>query len=131
MLAKNGKKMGAFYLGGLAIECALKACIAKKTKRYDFPRDRQTAQASMIRPVHRHRSSASCMLRESRMMGSFIFAIGQTIAFRFSKRMERSSEKRSLRRRRLEVDPYGISHSRPIAPRPSSLFRMERIKSSG
>jgi hypothetical protein len=28
---------GAYYLGGYAIECALKACIAKKTKRYDFP----------------------------------------------------------------------------------------------
>ena len=28
---------GAYYLGGYAIECAMKACIAKKTKRYDFP----------------------------------------------------------------------------------------------
>jgi HEPN domain-containing protein len=28
---------GAYYLGGYAIECALKACIAKKTRRYDFP----------------------------------------------------------------------------------------------
>jgi HEPN domain-containing protein len=41
ILAKNGKTMGAFYLGGLAVECALKACIAKKTKRYDFPRGRR------------------------------------------------------------------------------------------
>jgi HEPN domain-containing protein len=28
---------GAYYLGGYAVECALKACIAKKTRRYDFP----------------------------------------------------------------------------------------------
>lgn len=28
---------GAYYLSGYAIECALKACIAKKTKRYEFP----------------------------------------------------------------------------------------------
>ena len=41
MLAKNGKSMGAYYLGGLAVECALKACIAKSTKRYQFPRDRK------------------------------------------------------------------------------------------
>ena len=27
----------AYYLGGYAIECALKACVAKLTKRYDFP----------------------------------------------------------------------------------------------
>jgi hypothetical protein len=31
---------GAYYLAGYAVECALKACIAKKVKRYDFP-DRQ------------------------------------------------------------------------------------------
>ena len=28
---------GAYYLAGYAVECALKACIAKKTKRYEFP----------------------------------------------------------------------------------------------
>jgi hypothetical protein len=28
---------GAYYLMGYAIECALKACIAKQTNQYDFP----------------------------------------------------------------------------------------------
>jgi len=28
---------GAFYLAGYAVECALKACIAKRTKEHDFP----------------------------------------------------------------------------------------------
>lgn len=28
---------GAYYLSGYVIECALKACIAKKTKEFDFP----------------------------------------------------------------------------------------------
>ena len=28
---------GAYYLAGYAVECALKACIAKKTRRHDFP----------------------------------------------------------------------------------------------
>lgn len=28
---------GAYYLAGYAIECALKACIAKESKRYEFP----------------------------------------------------------------------------------------------
>jgi len=28
---------GAYYLAGYSIECALKACIAKKTKEHDFP----------------------------------------------------------------------------------------------
>jgi HEPN domain-containing protein len=42
-LAKTGKQQGAFYLGGFAIECALKACIAKKTRRHDFPTDAKYA----------------------------------------------------------------------------------------
>jgi HEPN domain-containing protein len=28
---------GAYYLAGYAVECALKACIAKQTRRHDFP----------------------------------------------------------------------------------------------
>jgi HEPN domain-containing protein len=31
---------GAYYLAGYVVECALKACIAKQTKRYDFPNKR-------------------------------------------------------------------------------------------
>ncbi|MFG0283691.1 MAG: HEPN domain-containing protein [Phycisphaerales bacterium JB039] len=33
---------GAYYLAGYAIECALKACVAKQTRRYEFP-DKQRA----------------------------------------------------------------------------------------
>ena len=37
------KRFGAaYYLMGYAVECALKACIAKQTRRYDFP-DKQLA----------------------------------------------------------------------------------------
>ena len=37
ILAKSGNQRGAYYLAGFAVECALKACIAKKTRRHDFP----------------------------------------------------------------------------------------------
>lgn len=36
-LARSGNQQGAWYLGGFAIECALKACIAKRTRRHEFP----------------------------------------------------------------------------------------------
>lgn len=36
---------GVYYLAGYAVECALKACIAKQTKVYEFP-DRQPANES-------------------------------------------------------------------------------------
>jgi hypothetical protein len=37
VLTNNRKQQGAYYLAGFAIECALKACIAKRTKRHQFP----------------------------------------------------------------------------------------------
>ena len=37
VLLNNGCFEGAYYLLGYSIECALKACVAKKTQRYDFP----------------------------------------------------------------------------------------------
>jgi HEPN domain-containing protein len=36
-LLDSGHYAGAFYLIGYAIECALKACVAKQVRRYDFP----------------------------------------------------------------------------------------------
>jgi HEPN domain-containing protein len=36
---------GAYYLGGYAVECALKACIAKATRRGEFP-ERKRVESS-------------------------------------------------------------------------------------
>ena len=36
-LLQAGCWSGAYYLAGYVIECALKAAIAKKTQKYDFP----------------------------------------------------------------------------------------------
>jgi HEPN domain-containing protein len=37
VLLKAKKFDGAYYLAGYAVECALKACVAKRTRRYDYP----------------------------------------------------------------------------------------------
>ena len=37
VLLANGRFGAAYYLAGYAVECALKACIAKLTKAEDFP----------------------------------------------------------------------------------------------
>ena len=47
-LIRLGLPDGAYYLAGYAIECALKACIAKATQRHDFP-ERKKVVAS---PTH-------------------------------------------------------------------------------
>lgn len=36
-LLNAGQWSGAYYLAGYAVECALKACIAKLTNQYDYP----------------------------------------------------------------------------------------------
>ncbi len=41
-LLRAGLYPGAFYLAGYSVECALKACVARKTRKYDFP-DKQVA----------------------------------------------------------------------------------------
>ena len=37
VLLDAGRYEAAYYLAGYAIECALKACIAKQIKQFDFP----------------------------------------------------------------------------------------------
>jgi HEPN domain-containing protein len=44
-LLKAGLFDGAYYLAGYAVECAIKACIAKGTRRYEFP-DKKKADSS-------------------------------------------------------------------------------------
>lgn len=41
ILLAKGKQQGTYYLAGYSMECALKACIAKKTKRFQFPPKRE------------------------------------------------------------------------------------------
>jgi HEPN domain-containing protein len=37
VLFSAGEYSGAYYLAGYAVECGLKACLAKRVKRHDFP----------------------------------------------------------------------------------------------
>jgi HEPN domain-containing protein len=67
---------GAYYLAGYAVECALKSCIAKETKRHDFP-DKKLADLSYthsfkelvktakLRDELNLRKSADLMFREN------------------------------------------------------------------
>ncbi len=37
VLLQNGQWTGSYYLTGFAVECALKACLARSVKEYDYP----------------------------------------------------------------------------------------------
>lgn len=49
-LLKLRHHSGAYYLAGYAVECALKACIAKTTRRYDFPDKEKVAESYQHSP---------------------------------------------------------------------------------
>ncbi|MCC6357412.1 MAG: HEPN domain-containing protein [Phycisphaerales bacterium] len=61
---------GAYYLAGYSVECALKACIARKTRRNDFP-DKKFAnevwthdltdllRSAGLKAAHQHESARS------------------------------------------------------------------------
>ena len=51
-LLKNGNYEGAYYLSGYIVECGLKACIAKSTKKYDFP-DKKRVTESYIHDIEK------------------------------------------------------------------------------
>jgi HEPN domain-containing protein len=49
VLIRSGNLEAGYYLTGLAVECAVKACIAKNTRRYDFPPNQ-----SAIKDIYTH-----------------------------------------------------------------------------
>ncbi len=48
-LLQGGQFDGAYYLAGYAVECALKACIAKKTRRHEWP------EKAFVDKIHTHK----------------------------------------------------------------------------
>jgi HEPN domain-containing protein len=57
-LLNLGFPEGAYYLAGYAVECALKACIAKRTRVHDFP------EKKLVNDSHTHDLSKLLQLAE-------------------------------------------------------------------
>ena len=60
VLLDAGFPDGAYYLAGYAVECALKACIAKRTQQFDFP------DKKLVNESHTHNLKALLELAELR-----------------------------------------------------------------
>ena len=85
-LLKARQYSGAYYLGGYVVECALKACIAKQTRRYDFPdKDR-------VRDSYTHKFADLIKLLEmtndlkAKMKGDSNFELNWETVVRWSER---------------------------------------------
>ncbi len=57
-LLDNGRYEGSYYLAGYAVECALKACVARQTKLHDFPPPRKVVEAVYTHDLDKLMSSS-------------------------------------------------------------------------
>ncbi len=95
VLLKNKNYEGAYYLCGYVIECAFKACIAKNTKRYDFPPDIKTVAAIYVHEPERLVKAAGLEMKlKDEMKRNRIFADNWGIVkdWRESSRYEKHNE---------------------------------------
>jgi HEPN domain-containing protein len=67
VLIENRQFDGAYYLSGYAIECALKACIAKNTREYDFP-----PNANTVKKIYTHNLTSLVGEAGLRVEGSIV-----------------------------------------------------------
>jgi len=82
----------AYYLAGYAVECGLKACNARRTRRFEFP-DRQRVNQSYTHDLGKLVEAAGLKGdRDARIASSPAFRVGWNVV----KRLEREEP---LRRR--------------------------------
>lgn len=72
-LLRAGEYAGAYYLAGLAGECAIKACVAKQTKKHEFPDKARANDAFDHDPVKLAKLAGiyADILRDARLHVSF------------------------------------------------------------
>jgi hypothetical protein len=58
-LLRTRNPIGSYYLSGYAVECALKACIAKMARRHEFP-----LKADYVRQLYTHKLEELLKLAE-------------------------------------------------------------------
>ena len=79
LLLQHRNYDGAYYLSGYVVECALKACIARKTKRYDFP-DKDAVNKSYTHNLAQLMGQAGLDLELSEQMDSDeLFAVNWAV----------------------------------------------------
>ncbi|HEX7681717.1 MAG TPA: HEPN domain-containing protein [Thermoanaerobaculia bacterium] len=78
-LLDAGRFQAAYYLCGYAVECALKACIARKVREFDFP-DRKVVNDSYVHDVGKLLNiSGLTHQNEEESSGNLVFAKNWTL----------------------------------------------------
>ena len=78
VLLENSQYSGAYYLSGYVIECALKACIAKQTHKFDFP-DKKTVMDSYTHDLEKLVKVAKLDTQLKSLLSDNVFSVGWLI----------------------------------------------------
>jgi HEPN domain-containing protein len=84
VLLEAGHLEGAYYLLGYAVECALKSCIAKRIREFDFP-DKKLANDSYVHDLSKLVTVAGLKAQlEQDEKGSRVFAKNWSVVKQWS-----------------------------------------------
>ena len=100
---------GAYYLAGYAVECALKACIAKRTRRHDFPPPRSEVDACYTHDLARLLRAAELdgEFEEARKGDAILSGYWKAVAsWSEQARYKRASKSRATELYEAVTDPY-------------------------
>lgn len=75
VLLDNSQFSGAYYLSGYVVECALKACIAKLTREFDFPNKNLAQNAHTHNLESLLKLAGLSMAREEKANSDDFFAV--------------------------------------------------------
>ena len=84
ILFDAGEYSGAYYLAGYAVECALKACIAKATQQYDFPEKDRAQKSYSHKPLELMKVAELYDPFEAAMRSDRILAVNWTFVTEWS-----------------------------------------------
>jgi hypothetical protein len=97
-LLNAGFAEGAYYLAGYAVECALKACIAKRTQEHDFP------EKKFVNDSHTHNLKTLLQLAELKTELDTIIETNPTMESVLDRVQEWSETSRYQRKTVQEAD---------------------------
>jgi hypothetical protein len=89
---------GAYYLGGYSVECALKACIARRTCEHDFP-DRK-----LVNDSHTHNLKDLLRLAELKDELEALLEADPEMQLAFERVQEWAETSRYMRKTALEAE---------------------------
>src|SRR5260370_34169008 len=100
ILLASGRWSGAYYLAGYAVECGLKACIARLTNQDDFPRDRKFVEECynhnlerLVKAAGLKRALDADTLANARLLGNWRIAKDWQVISRYEQTTQAETER--------------------------------------